>query len=226
MSSETLTSSSSEQPTGDSQPTLKKASQAPTGTEQAQIKCVAVGDGAVGKTCLLISYTQNSFPFEYVPTVFDNYACNIMVDEKLVHLSLWDTAGQEDYDKFRPLSYPGSDVFLICFAISSNVSFENVRSKWAAEVEKHCPGVPLILVGLKADLRTDSQKIEELTKQGKALITVEQANALAKEIKAAKYMECSALTQEGLAEVFAEAIRNAMIFKDKSQKSGGCCVLA
>jgi len=182
------------------------------------IKCVVVGDGAVGKTCLLISYTTNAFPGEYIPTVFDNYSANVMVDGKPINLGLWDTAGQEDYDRLRPLSYPQTDVFLVCFSVISSSSFENVKTKWVPEIQHHAPNVPILLVGTKSDLRKDDSTIKQLSSRNQSMVDIESAQRMSKEIGAVNFLECSALTQEGLKQVFDEAIRAAMAIPKKKQR--------
>ena len=189
------------------------------------LKIVPVGDGAAGKTCMLISYTRNCFPGEYVPTVFENYTANVLIDGVPCTIGLWDTAGQEDYDRLRPLSYPETDVFLLCFSIDSPASFENIRAKWYPEVSHHCRKVPIVLVGLKLDLRDDKETVEKLREKGLAPITYEQGMKMAKEIRAFKYVECSALTQEGLKNVFDTAVAAAHGGLDTlKRKRKGCIV--
>ncbi|KXX80873.1 Ras-related C3 botulinum toxin substrate 1 [Madurella mycetomatis] len=192
------------------------------------IKCVVTGDGAVGKTCLLISYTTNAFPGEYIPTVFDNYSASVTVDGKPISLGLWDTAGQEDYDRLRPLSYPQTDVFLICFSLISPPSFDNVKAKWYPEISHHAPNVPIVLVGTKLDKREDPETIAKLAEQRMAPISYKQGQACAEEIDAYRYTECSALTQLGLKAVFDYAIKAVLEPKrapPTKKKSPKCTVL-
>ncbi|ELP86198.1 Rho GTPase, putative [Entamoeba invadens IP1] len=188
------------------------------------VKCVVVGDGAVGKTCLLISFTSNVFPNEYIPTVFENYNTVLMVDDMKVNLGLWDTAGQEEYDRLRPLSYPGTSVFLLCFSVISPASLDNISGKWKPEVEQHCPDAPIILVGTKMDLREDPNCVEKMRNMGIEPIFIERGSQTAQEIGAVKYLECSALTQQNLKLVFEEAVRayvtkSSQIENSKSHKS-------
>uniref|UniRef100_A0A5K3F136 Small monomeric GTPase n=1 Tax=Mesocestoides corti TaxID=53468 RepID=A0A5K3F136_MESCO len=187
------------------------------------IKCVVVGDGAVGKTCLLISYTTNKFPSEYVPTVFDNYAVTVRVGGDPMMLALFDTAGQEDYDRLRPLSYPHTDIFLLCFSVVNPASFANVKEKWYEEIKHHAPNTPFLLVGTQTDLRDDTGKVESLALNRQKPITPEQGEKLAREIKAHKYVECSALTQYGLKNVFDEAILATL--EPPRTKKGRCGIL-
>lgn len=143
---------------------------------------------------------------------FDNYSASVMVDGKPISLGLWDTAGQEDYDRLRPLSYPQTDVFLICFSIVSPPSFDNVKAKWFPEIEHHAPNVPIILVGTKLDLREDKNTTDGLRQKRMEPVSYEQALQVSKEIGAHKYLECSALTQRNLKSVFDEAIRYVIFF--------------
>jgi cell division control protein 42 len=119
-------------------------------------------------------------------------------------LGLFDTAGQEDYDRLRPLSYPQTDVFLVCFSVTSPASFENVREKWFPEVHHHCPGVPCLIVGTQVDLRDDPSVREKLSKQKMNPVSKDAGERMAKELGAVKYVECSALTQYKLKDVFDE----------------------
>ncbi|KAL1921658.1 uncharacterized protein VTP21DRAFT_10300 [Calcarisporiella thermophila] len=188
-------------------------------------KLVIVGDGACGKTCLLIVFSKGTFPEFYVPTVFENYVADVEVDGKHVELALWDTAGQEDYDRLRPLSYPDSHVILICFAIDSPDSLDNVQEKWVSEVLHFCPNLPILLVGCKKDLRYDPAVVEELRKTSQRPVTPEEGMSVAQKIGAYKYLECSAKTGEGVRDVFEHATRAALLVKQRGSKNKKKCTL-
>lgn len=128
----------------------------------------------------------------------------IRIGDEPYTLGLFDTAGQEDYDRLRPLSYPQTDVFLVCFSVTSPASFENVREKWFPEVHHHCPGVPCLIVGTQTDLRDDPAVREKLSKQKMQPVRKEDGERMARELGAVKYVECSALTQFKLKDVFDE----------------------
>ncbi|CAL1534560.1 unnamed protein product [Lymnaea stagnalis] len=187
-------------------------------------KLVIVGDGACGKTCLLIVFSKDQFPEVYVPTVFENYVADIVVDGKTVELALWDTAGQEDYDRLRPLSYPDTHVILMCYSVDNPDSLENIGEKWTPEVRHFCPNVPVILVGNKKDLRNDPSTIEELARLKQSPVKAEEGKAMAERIGAAAYVECSARTKEGIREVFETATRHALK-TNKSSKGKFKCTL-
>lgn len=175
-----------------------------------KLKCVLVGDGSVGKTSLIVSYTTNGYPTEYVPTAFDNYNVVVNVDNQPIRLQLCDTAGQDDFDSLRPLCYPGTDVFLVCFSVVSPTSFHNVKEKWLQELKHHNPRAPIVLVGTQSDLRTDVKVLIELAQYREQPVSEVAARRLAHQIGAVRYVESSALTQRNLKEVFDQAILAAL----------------
>ncbi|KAH9914687.1 ras family-domain-containing protein [Fomitopsis serialis] len=170
-------------------------------------KLVVVGDGTARSDSISL------FAHSYIPTVFENYVTNVNFDGKLVELALWDTAGQEEYDRLRPLSYPESDVILIVFSVDFPVSLQNVQDKWYPEVAHFCEGVPTIL-GTKRMLNA----------QGQVPVASEQGIAVAREI-GAKYIECSAKLGQNVQEVFGLALKESMKGKwGKMVKQRRCVV--
>ncbi|XP_051790322.1 ras homolog family member Ub [Erpetoichthys calabaricus] len=183
--------------------------------QERNLKCVLLGDGAVGKTSLVVSYTTNGYPTKYVPTAFDDFSAVVQVDGTPVRLQLCDTAGQDEFDKLRHFCYPRADALLLCFSVVNPASFQNIWEKWVPEIRRHCPLVPVILVGTQCDLRQDVKVLIELNRRQEKPVSESGARALAEKVGAICYVECSALTQKNLKEVFDVAISSGMRFSER-----------
>eukprot|EP01139_Manchomonas_bermudensis_P023541 Amastigsp_a841236_456.p1 type:complete len:189 gc:universal Amastigsp_a841236_456:637-71(-) len=182
-----------------------------------QQKLVIVGDGAVGKTCLLARFARDEFNADYVPTVFENYVAELTVDGVPVELSLWDTAGQEDYDRLRPLSYTDTDVVVVCYCVTRPETLKNVELKWRAEVRNYCPDVPVLLVGTKTDLKGTP---------GADGVSSAEVQKVATALGAVLSLECSALTRQGVTAVFESASRQVLAHKKlKAPPKRKCALL-
>ncbi|PTB62661.1 rho3 protein [Trichoderma citrinoviride] len=201
------------------------------GSKTVQRKLVLLGDGASGKTSLLNVFTRGYFPTVYEPTVFENYVHDIFVDNVHIELSLWDTAGQEEFDRLRSLSYDDTDLIVLCYSVDSKDSLENVESKWVGEIADNCPGVKLVLVALKCDLRQqEDDEPEEAPADGNAqrekppTISYDEGLEVAKRIGASRYLECSAMKNRGVNEAFTEAARVALSVK-KEREDNKCTIM-
>lgn len=200
------------------------------GNKTVNRKLVLLGDGASGKTSLLNVFTRGYFPTVYEPTVFENYVHDIFVDNVHIELSLWDTAGQEEFDRLRSLSYDDTDLIMLCYSVDSKDSLENVESKWVGEIADNCPGVKLVLVALKCDLREQENEEDgegeasapaagEQPREKRPTINYDQGLEVARRINAARYLECSAMRNRGVNEAFTEAARVALSVKKDSEDS-------
>ncbi|KAJ9658176.1 Rho GTPase [Neophaeococcomyces mojaviensis] len=192
------------------------------GAKTVQRKLVLLGDGACGKTSLLNVFTRGFFPTVYEPTVFENYVHDIFVDNIQMELSLWDTAGQEEFDRLRSLSYDDTQAIMLCFSVDNPGSLENVSTKWLAEINEHCPGVKIVLCALKCDLREEN---EEKDGETQPLIQYQEGLDAAKKIGALRYLECSAMRNRGVNEAFTEAARVALAVKPTKVKDDKKCVV-
>ena len=125
------------------------------------MKCVLVGDRTAGKTSLIQTQVTGEDRQQHVPLRYQHplHHClehtSIEVDDTNVDLNIWDTVEQEAYDDLRAFSYPNTDVLMICFSLGDRMSYEDVHSRWYPEVKRYCPHTPIVLVGLKQDVRNE-----------------------------------------------------------------------
>lgn len=178
------------------------------------LNIVVVGDGAVGKTCLLHSFTDKSFSNFYQPTIYDKESIDMILDGQKYTIQLHDTAGQEEYDKIRQQFYKRADCFLLCYCIDNNVSFENAASKWIPEI-KTDPPKPIVLIGTKLDMRKGKSS-EVSTADGEKLKRSMNANS---------FVECSAKDGINVQLAVQEGVRACLMGVPEPEPDDrcGCC---
>lgn len=189
------------------------------------LKCVLVGDTNVGKTYLIKTYKNKQYKNEKnEATVYEKHQIQIKQKKKKIDVDVFDTAGSEDYDRLRPQSYKDADVFLLCFSLINRNTLKHIKTKWVKEVRQTSPDVPIIVVGLKMDLRDNFDKADiDRNEDGVEPIKKEKAQKLIQKIEAVQYLECSAKNMQRLDEVFDSMLYYAQKHHNHGQ---GCCNIA
>ena len=200
------------------------------GVQNTTIKIVMLGDGGTGKTSLLFTLHCNISPLEYIPTVCDNWSVDRKYGSVVYSLSFWDTGGGEEYWRLRPLAYPLTDLFVICFSVVDRNSFDNISSCWLPELQQHgYDQVPRLIVGTKIDLREDPDTLQRLGDKGWKVVTTEEGEKLAAKLGSA-YTETTVIgldePTEALTKTFLKPVLR-VIGKGAfpKNKKGQCCVM-
>uniref|UniRef100_A0A3Q4AD41 Ras homolog family member V n=1 Tax=Mola mola TaxID=94237 RepID=A0A3Q4AD41_MOLML len=174
--------------------------------QREEVSCMLLGDGAVGKTSMLISYIFNGYNSDYRQTAFDVFTGLVHVNAVPTRIKLVDTVGQEEFGHLRSLCYGHVNVFILCFSLVNPVSFDNITSKWIPQIRACNLAAPIVLVGTQSDLCLNVDVLIYLDKRGTKPVPYSQARRLAHRIRAHDYVECSALTQHNLKDVFDCAV--------------------
>ncbi|KAJ3308984.1 GTP-binding protein Rho1 [Blyttiomyces sp. JEL0837] len=167
-------------------------------------KFVVVGDEKCGKTAFIQTFAGMPFPDTHSTTVSDSYFCPPIPGAP--HVEIVDTSGSEEFDRLRPYSYDGVNIWLVCFSIGSVQSLTNVIERWVPECRYFSPTIPIILIGCKSDIRDDPHALEEVAKAGDLAVSLEMARQVAKQVDAFKYVECSARTGYHISDMFDENV--------------------
>ena len=128
-----------------------------TNTFDYLFKFILVGDSAVGKSNILLRYSQLQFRDDYLMTVGVEFgAKNVVIKNKIYRIQIWDTAGKETYKSITRAYYKNSVCAIVVYDISCKSSFNNA-STWIEECKNICPKVFMVLVGNKSDLANTRQ---------------------------------------------------------------------
>ncbi|KAL8613749.1 hypothetical protein ACOMHN_029606 [Nucella lapillus] len=193
-----------------------------------EVRCVVVGDDAVGKTSMLMGYATNRYPTQHVPSVFDNYAGTVKVAGRSLHLEIIDTLEEDESPAVRLSEYPGTDVFVVCFSVVRPETLKHVEEIWLPEIRAHAPHTPFILVGTQADLREVDEICSMLREGQMEPISEAQGSAAARRFGAACYIECSPGVEKKLRKIINSAIASVLKVRQLNGAGGGAtsmCVI-
>ena len=192
---------------------------------ESKMKIVCIGDGGVGKTCLLSTWDLNLFPVgDYTPTIYNTIEKEVIIDNMKVELEVVDTIGCEEYRDIRHALYPGTDLFIICYSVNSRISFERVGLYWINEIIYTSPGTSYIIVGTKIDLRDDKNVLEDILTSGSSIVSFDEGETFARTTQARGYYECSSKTCKGINSLFEECIRIVLSSRN-SKNSKNCSII-
>jgi len=166
------------------------------------IKIVLIGDGFVGKTCMILSYATDRWSTNYKATIYEKYEFKITVDNRPFVMEIVDTAGQDEHENLRTFAYPNADCFICCFSLISRNSLLNVSHKWLPEIRKHQAKAPIILVGTKLDIVEDSKNAKKTIQPHDRLVKKKHVDKVTSSKEFIDYVECSSISQKGLKRVF------------------------
>jgi len=192
-----------------------------------KIKCCVVGDVNVGKTSLLRTYVKKDFhnkdKFETWNTV------TLGTGTGTYSLLLVDADPFPDYNRLAPLSYPETDIFILCFSVDNPDSLDRIKERWLPEIRHVHTDSPFLALGTKVDLRNPSDTSEDYANTGKKngpnFVNSEVGALLARSLGAAEYLECSSLTGRGVSEVFLEAANIAHRHSIQKKKPRSCIIV-
>ena len=183
------------------------------------LKVVVIGEPGVGKTCMIHTFLHGEFPTAYIATVMEPTKSTVKCGETEHAIEIIDTPGQVEFTQNRVALYTGASLFLVCCSVVDPLQFENL-DRWVSEIASHTPDAKFVLVGLKTDLRTEESVLNGLRQQGLAPFPEFNGSTKASTIGALTYLECSALLNAGVRDVFSESC-NLLFTQDSTR--GGCC---